>query len=163
MLWPEPDDSDADLNAVGDNWIDRTASIARTWLLDLPKDSVVGHLDWHSGNLGWHEREIAAVFDWDSVRAQPEFAIAGLAAAVWPSGASAGGAATLHQSEQFLDRYGERRGWSSQEWRAAWAAGLWVRCFDAKKAEAARNNPEMVITRSEARQRLKLAGLPVDV
>jgi hypothetical protein len=163
VLWAEPDDRAADLNAVELNWIDRTASIVRTWLLDLPTKSVVAHLDWHSTNLGWHERKLVAVFDWDSVGAQPEFGIAGLAAAVWPTAGSAGEAATLHQSEQFLHHYGERRGWSAQQLQAAWAAGLWVRCFDAKKAQAVHDDPEGVITRTEARRRLQLAGLPDDV
>ena len=163
VLWPEPDDRDADLNAVETNWIDRTASIARTWLLDLPTHSVVGHLDWYSANLGWRDRELAAVFDWDSVGAQPEFGIAGLAAAVWPATGGRGEEATLQQSEQFLHHYGQSRGWSAQERQAAWAAGLWVRCFDAKKAQAVHDDPDVVISKSEARHRLQLAGLPDDV
>ncbi|MHB2022775.1 MAG: phosphotransferase [Mycobacteriales bacterium] len=68
-LWPELDVRDADLNAVELSWIARTASIARTWLLDLPTKSVAGHLDWHSANLGWHEQKLVAIFDWDSVGA----------------------------------------------------------------------------------------------
>lgn len=163
VLWPEPDDRDVDLNAVETNWIDRTASIARMWLLDLPTRSVIGHLDWYSANLGWRGRELAAVFDWDSVGVQPEFGIAGLAAAVWPATGDPGDGATLQQSEQFLHHYGQSRGWSAQELRAAWAAGLWVRCFDAKKAQAVHHDADVVITKSEARQRLRLAGLPDDV
>jgi hypothetical protein len=163
VLWPEPDDRDADLNSVEANWIDRAASIARTWLLDLPTRSVVGHLDWYSANLGWRDRELGAVFDWDSVGAQPEFGIAGLAAAVWPVTGGVGEEATLQQSEEFLHHYGQSRGWSAQERQAAWAAGLWVRCFDAKKAQAVHDDPDVVITKSEARHRLQLAGLPDDV
>jgi hypothetical protein len=163
VLWPEPDDRDANLNAIEMTWIDHTASIVRTCLLDLPTNSVIGHLDWYSANLGWRGRELAAVFDWDSVGAQPEVAIAGLAAAVWPATGGPGEEATLQESEQFLHHYGQSRGWSDQELQAAWAAGLWVRCFDAKKAQAVHDNPEVVITRSEARHRLQLVGLPDDV
>ncbi|MCW2548302.1 MAG: hypothetical protein JWN96_2762 [Mycobacterium sp.] len=163
VLWPEPDDRDADLNALETNWIDHTASIARTCLVDLPTPSVVGHLDWYSANLGWRGRELTAVFDWDSVGAQPEFGIAGLAAAVWPGTGGPGEEATLEQSELFLHHYGESRGWSTEERQAAWAAGLWVRCFDAKKAQAVNDDPDVVITKSEARHRLRLAGLPDDV
>jgi Phosphotransferase enzyme family len=41
---------------------------------------VIGHADWWSENLRWNGRQLRAVFDWDSVTAQPEPIIAGAAA-----------------------------------------------------------------------------------
>lgn len=44
--------------------------------------------------------------------------------------------ATPAESAAFLDAYATARGrpWSPEERRASWAAGLWVRAFNAKKA-----------------------------
>ena len=165
VLWPEPDDPrDTDLNPLPRTWVDAAASTVRTFLLEVSdKQPVVGHLDWYSANLGWRDRKLVAVFDWDSVGAQPEACVAGLAAAVWPATGGAGEEATVEQSEQFLEHYAGGRQWSDAEMRTAWAAGVWVRCFDAKKAEAINENPEVVITRQEARDRLRLADLPDDL
>jgi hypothetical protein len=162
-LWPEPDDRVVDLNQLPTTWVDAAASTVRRHLLELPAPSVVGHLDWYSANLGWHGRKLAAVFDWDSVGAQPEAAIAGLAAAVWPATGGPGEEATVQQSEQFLRAYAQTRPLSDTDICAAWAAGLWVRCFDAKKAEAIGDKPDVVITKVETRERLRLAGLPDDI
>ena len=70
------------------------------------------------------------------------------------------GHATVEQSATFLDAYVQARGcrWTSTDREAAWAAGLWVRAFDAKAA-AQHGDPDAVLTRSEARARLELAGL----
>ena len=45
----------------------------------------IGHADWESQNIRWADRDPLVVHDWDSVIAQPETAIVGLAAAVWPA------------------------------------------------------------------------------
>jgi hypothetical protein len=163
-LWPAPDDRPADLNALDRSWIDTVAVTARDFLVSEPSDPVVGHLDWYSANLGWRDRELVAVFDWDSVGAQPVATIAGLAAAVWPATGGPGEEADLQQTEAFLDRFRSTRpGWSDEDDRRAWAAGLWVRSFDAKKAEAVGDPPERVLTKPEAIQRLRLAGLSTDI
>ena len=59
----------------------------------------------------------------------------GQAAAVWPGTGLPGEVATLQQTEQFLAAYERTAGhsWSDQHLRAAWAAGLWTRAFDANK------------------------------
>lgn len=159
-LWPEPDDRPVDLNQLPVTWVDAVAGTVREWLLQRPTSAVVGHLDWYSANVGWRERRLVAVFDWDSVGAQPEPAIAGLAAAIWPTTDDPAEGATVEQSDRFLAAYATTRSWSDSDLTAAWAAGLWVRCFDAKKATAVGADPETVITKSEARQRLRMAGLP---
>ncbi len=162
-LWPEPDDRPVDLNRLPETWVDAVAGTVREWLLRSPATAVVGHLDWYSANVGWRDRRLVAVFDWDSVGAQPEPAIAGLAAAVWPTTDDPGEGATVEQSRQFLAAYATQRSWADSDLATAWAAGLWVRCFDAKKAAAIGADPETVITKSEARQRLRLAGLQNDL
>jgi hypothetical protein len=77
---------------------------------------------------------VAAVFDWDSVAARPEPAIAGAAAAVYPSAGSTV-AASLDQTEAFLDAYQAARGqpFTVAERQLAWAAGTWVLVYNAKK------------------------------
>lgn len=101
------------------------------------------------------------MYDWDSVVAQPEAAIAGLAAAIWPSTGVPGEVATVRQTERFLEAYidASGRGWTSDEVRAAWAAGLWTRAFDAKKASLVGESPHAALTPEEAQQRNQRAGL----
>jgi hypothetical protein len=84
-LWPTADDRDEDLNAhPGPEWLDETAVRVRGRLAELQLPQVVGHGDWESQNIRWRGRRPWVVHDWDSVVAQPEAAIAGQAAAVWP-------------------------------------------------------------------------------
>jgi len=162
-LWPEADDRPVDLNRLPATWVDAAAARVRECLLRHPAPAVVGHLDWYSANVAWRRRGLIAVFDWDSIGAQPEPAIAGLAAAVWSTTDDPGEGATVEQSHQFLAAYANTRAWSDSDLYMAWAAGLWLRCFDAKKAAATGADPETVITKSEARQRLRLAGLQDDL
>lgn len=157
-LWPPADDRPIDLNVGPVSWIDRAAANVREFLVGTPGDGVVGHLDWYSANLGWRDRELVAVFDWDSVGIHSEPVIAGLAGAVWP-GIGPGEAATVQQTERFLERYAQTRQWAESDWHAAWAAGVWVRCFDAKKAQIDGQDPHTVITRAQTEQRLRMAGL----
>ena len=45
-----------------------------------------------------------------------------------------GGAATVAQTEAFIDAYTRTAdGWTVQDSAAAWTAGLWVRLYNAKK------------------------------
>jgi hypothetical protein len=78
--------------------------------------------------------DLYAAWDWDSAIAAPEPVLAGLASAVYPVTA-AGTEATVAESEAFLDAYQWARGcpFNRSELTEAWAAGLWVRSFDAKK------------------------------
>jgi hypothetical protein len=100
------------------------------------------------------------VHDWDSVIAQPEAAIVGLAAAVWAAQGSPGGSATVAQTKQFIDAYQTTFGdWSGQDRAAAWAAGLWVRLFNAKKDAGEGGGPQLDRLRDELDERLHMAGL----
>lgn len=103
---------------------------------------------------------LVAVHDWDSVIAQPEAAIVGLAAAVWAAQGSPGGAATVAQTEQFIDAYQTASGhWSEHDRAAAWAAGLWVRLFNAKKDASDGGGPQLDRLRNELDERLHREGL----
>jgi hypothetical protein len=161
-LWPAPDDREGDLNEhPGDQWLDEIGAAARRQLRALDQPAVVGHGDWYSQNLRWVARRLHVVHDWDSAVTQPEAAIAGQAAAVRPGTGLPGEVATVAQSEQFLTAYERASGhsWTDRDIRAAWAAGLWTRAFDAKKASLVSADPAATLTKAEAEERARLAGL----
>ena len=84
-LWPDLDEHGHDLNMVtGPEWIDDAARRVRERLTSRPGRVCIGHGDWESQNIRWTDKDPLVVHDWDSVIAQPETAIVGLAAAVWP-------------------------------------------------------------------------------
>jgi hypothetical protein len=58
------------------------------------------------------------------------------------------------------DAYQHARGrrWTSADYAACWAAGLWQRAFDAK-TRSLHGDPGQILTRHEAGSRLRLAGL----
>jgi hypothetical protein len=160
-LWPALEGHDADLNACrGPRWLDRVAAAVRDLLRDHHGDPVIGHGDWHPENLSWQGSRLIAVHDWDSVICQPEPALAGLAAASFRGIDGAAALASVEESTAFLDAYQDarRRRWTSGDYAAGWAAGLWQRAVDAK-AQSLAGDPEQVLTRDEARARLRLAGL----
>ena len=82
-----------------------------------------------------------------------------------PSGQAAGApgeaAATVAQSEEFIACYqlAARRRWTEREAEDAWAAGLWVRLFNAKKDAADGGGPQLDRLASEIGDRLALAAL----
>ena len=96
---------------------------------------VVGHADWEEPNLRWVDRRLHVVHDLDSVVSRPEAALAGVAAAVYRV-CGGPGTATLEESAAFLRVYEQVRGqpWSVDEWQVCWAARLWIRAYNAKKA-----------------------------
>lgn len=164
-LWPAPEDLDVDLNACpGPRWLDRVAAAVRDQLRGHRGDPVIGHGDWHPENLVWHGPLLLAVHDWDSVICQPEPAIAGLAAASFLGLGGPAPLADVEDSAAFLDAYQEARGrsWDSGDYAACWAAGLWQRVFDAR-TQSLNGDPEQVLTRHEAQDRLRLAGLDPDL
>jgi Phosphotransferase enzyme family len=160
-LWPTPEDRDVDLNAYPEpRWLARVATAVRDYLCGHASDLVIGHGDWHPENLRWHGPHLIAVHDWDSVICQSEPAIAGLAAASFLGIDGPPGMASVADSAAFLDGYQQARGhrWTSGDYAACWAAGLWQRAFDAK-TRSLDGDPEQILTRHEARARLRLAGL----
>jgi Ser/Thr protein kinase RdoA (MazF antagonist) len=161
-LWPDRDDRGQDLNrAAGPRWIDDAAQQVRQEMLAHNAPARVGHGDWESQNIRWHDGRPLAVHDWDSVIAQPEEAIVGFAAAVWPAGGGPGEAASVTQTEEFVSAYQAAAGvtWSARQVQLAWTAGLWVRLFNAKKDAADGGGPQLDRLANEVSERLSLAGL----
>jgi hypothetical protein len=161
-LWPDRDDRGRDLNSIpGPAWIDDAARRVRERLSACAAPVRIGHGDWESQNIRWSGGQPLAVHDWDSVIAQPEPAIVGLAAAVWPAAGAPGEAATVAQSAQFIASYQRAadRQWAEGEAQDAWAAGLWVRLFNAKKDAADGGGPQLDRLAGEIGDRLALAAL----
>jgi aminoglycoside phosphotransferase (APT) family kinase protein len=142
-------------------WLDDAARRVRERLSASAAPARVGHGDWESQNIRWSDGHPLAVHDWDSVISQPETAIVGLAAAVWPAAGPPGEAATLAQSADFIASYQEAAGrrWTGQEVQDTWAAGLWVRLFNAKKDAADGGGSQLDRLAGEISDRLTLAAL----
>jgi aminoglycoside phosphotransferase (APT) family kinase protein len=160
-LWPDRDDDGGDLNEFpGPAWLDQAAARVRERLSTCREPARIGHGDWESQNMRWTGDHPLAVHDWDSVIAQPEVAIAGLASAVWPKGGEVH-ATTVEQSADFLTCYQAAAGahWTGEQIRQAWAAGLWVCLFDAKKEAVHDGGPQLDLLTDEINDRLALAGL----
>lgn len=156
-LWPWPEDLDADLNQVhGSGWIDAAGQAARRKLYEGQDQAVIGHGDWITDNLRWDGHQLLVAYDWDSLIADSEAVIAGLAAAIYLYPALA----TVTETREFLDAYATARGWpfSPGELQRCWAAGVWTRAFDAKKQHAA-EQPISILTQDEAHERLRQAGM----
>jgi hypothetical protein len=163
-LWPPPDDRAGDLDDhPGPAWLDRVAAAVRERLTGLRLPPVVGHADWESQNLRWRDGRPLAVHDWDSAVAQPEAVVAGMAAAVWPAAGGPGEGAAVEQTEAFLAAYerARERPWTPAERQACWAAGLWVRAFNAKKERMVGGGPQLDRLAAEVTERTGRAGLTV--
>ena len=159
-LWPPPQDGDVDLNDVtGPAWIDHTGRRARDRLRAGVSDAVVGHCDWLATNLRWDGDELLVVHDWDSVAAESEAVLAGFAAALY-STVSVEQLATVEETQRFLAAYREAHGreLGADELERSWAAGAWTRAYDARCQHAA-GQPVRALTESEARERLRRAGI----
>lgn len=72
-----------------------------------------------------------------------------------------GEAASVQQSATFIDAYEQAASvnWTRPARQAAWAAGLWVRLFNAKKDAALGGGPQLDRLYGEIAQRLERAGL----
>jgi hypothetical protein len=160
-VWPVPDDRDADLNAhPGPPWLDDLGRRVRARLANATAPPVIGHVDWEAHNLRWIGEQLHAVHDWDSIAARPEAAIVGLAAAVHTASGEPLTEATDEQIDGFLTAYGQARGHALtiEEREFAWAAGLWVRAFNAKKDSLDGDGPSLARLADEAPGRLRMAG-----
>jgi phosphotransferase family enzyme len=156
-LWPWPEDLDVDLNQVdGVGWIDAAGQAARQKLQEGQDQAVIGHGDWMTDNLRWDGNRLLVAYDWDSLIADSEAVIAGLAAAIYLYPALA----TVTETREFLDAYATARGrpFSPGELQRCWAAGVWTRAFDAKQEQAA-GQPVTRLAQDEAYERLRRAGM----
>lgn len=158
-LWPPADDRPEDLNNYNHPLLDSAGRRVRQRLSGIDLPLVIGHGDWWTANVSCRDGGIKAVYDWDSLVRQPESAIAGAASAVFPV-TDPGTEATVEESSQFLDSYARRRGrpWNSEEYEVCWAAGLWVRLFDAKKESLVGESELYESLHSQLEDRLRRAG-----
>ena len=158
-LWPDLDEHGQDLNLVGGpEWVDDAARRVRERLTSTSGRLRIGHGDWESQNIRWAGRDPLVVHDWDSVIAQPEAAIVGLAAAMWPH---ADATASVAQTAAFLTSYQLQAGREWDRWEAqdAWAAGLWARLIYAKQDAAEDGGQQLERLASEIEERLDHAAL----
>ncbi|HEX4905341.1 MAG TPA: hypothetical protein VFU93_07810 [Acidimicrobiales bacterium] len=161
-VWPVPDDLDVDLNAhTGPGWVDETAARVRARLAETASRGVIGHIDWEAHNLDWDGGTPVLVHDWDSLAIRPEAAIAGAAAAVFPTNGTTTVAATVEQTAAFLDAYRRARSaaWTDADEQVAWAAGLWVLTFNAKKESLGGGAGYLAHLEPQLAQRLARSGL----
>jgi hypothetical protein len=145
-----------DLNQVdGSGWIDAAGQAARQKLREGQDQAVIGHGDWITENLRWDGNRLLVAYDWDSLIADSEAVIAGLAAAIYLPALP-----TVTETRDFLDAYAaaRKRPFSPGELQRCWAAGVWTRAFDAKKQHAA-GQPIVSLTQDEAHERLRRAGM----
>jgi hypothetical protein len=159
-LWPWPEGGEVDLNAVdGPEWIDLTAGRARDRLRAGGCEAVIGHCDWLAENLRWSGDNLMAVHDWDSVVADSEAILVGLAAALY-SAVSPDALATVEETDRFVTAYQDARAraFSPDELERSWAAGVWTRAYDAKFQHVT-GHPITSLSPAEARARLRRAGI----
>jgi RimJ/RimL family protein N-acetyltransferase len=132
-------------------WADAMGQRLRALMLSDSRPAVVGHCDWTQDNVWWKtDGTPLAVHDWDSLAQLPEAALAGVAAAIHAA------ETTVEQSAAFLLAYQRARpGWTVHDTALAWATGLWVRLFDAKKDLLC--GRQASLEREEAARRLRLA------
>jgi hypothetical protein len=126
--------------------------------VDLPR--VLGHADWESQNLRWHDDRPWAVHDWDSLAWLPEAAIAGAASGAFAS-AESPTLAPIASSAAFLEAYAKARGrpFDDQEIEVAWAASLWPALHNARSEALHGTRPvSLKAVAQQAEERLRRAG-----
>lgn len=160
-VWPVPDDRNVDLIAERCSltaWLDELGAAVRGRLEEVRDVAcVVGHGDWDSRNVKFHNGRPLVVHDWDSVVYEPEVVIIGQAVAMFEGGPSGAGA-SVERTVAFLEEYQSARGraLTDNELQLCWAAGLWVRAFNAKKFHLDGLN---ALGRDEAETRMRHAGI----
>jgi len=161
-LWPDLDEHGQDLNIVaGPEWVDDAAGRVRERLTSTLGRVCIGHGDWEPQNIRWTGRDPLVVHDWDSVIAQPETAIVGLAAAMWPREGGSDPIASVAQTDDFITSYQRfaDREWEALEVRDAWAASLWLGLVFAKQEAAEGGSQQLDRLAGEIDERLHRAAL----
>ena len=115
-LWRVPHDRRFDFTATarGAAWIDRLAAAARSRLDDCGAgELVLGHGDWRVEHLRFAERQVSAVYDWDSLNVGAEPGFVGSAAHAFTADWSIAGlrcVPTLAEAQAFIADYEAARG-----------------------------------------------------
>lgn len=158
--WPSIDFLDARDQSVVPPFVVDFARRLRKRLLATRLPHVLGHLDFEAQNLRWHNGEVLAVHDWDSLGSQPEAAIAGAAGAAFAN-ASPPGLVPIASTAAFLETYQSRRGrrFSDEEMEVAWAGSLWTAVHNARWEALHGDAPvSLNAVREQGEERLRLAG-----
>ena len=120
----------------------------------------LGHADWETQNIRWHDGEVYVVHDWDSLAWLPEAALVGAASGSFTSN----GVPTLapvESSAAFLYEYQSTRGrsFTREETEVAWAASLWPAVFNAR-TQLMYDQPPVALraVEEQADRRLELAS-----
>ena len=158
--WPPPDDLDLDLNEPpGPPWLEEAAARVRSRLASDHGEPVLGHCDWESHNFGWRDGHITVVYDWDSLGIRTEAAIVGAAGTAFSSSRGGPIAAELEDSAAFFGAYRSRcPDWDGDATEVAYAAGLWVLLYNARKELAGGGRGYLDHLAKELRERLRRAG-----
>ncbi|MGK3208363.1 phosphotransferase [Amycolatopsis sp. MEPSY49] len=155
-LWPAIGFLDGRNQSAVPEYVVETAFRARKRLLAGGLPCVLGHADFEAQNLRWHDGEIWAVHDWDSLAWQPEAALVGAACGTFAN-ASPPTLAPIASSAAFLAAYQELRGrrFTAEEEEIAWAASLWIAVHNARW-EALHGDPAVCgeAVRDQAAERL---------
>lgn len=160
-LWPAIDFLDErDQSGVPTHVLDAAGRVRKRMLAaELP--CVLGHADFEAPNLRWHDGDVWAVHDWDSLAWQPEAALAGAACGAFPRDAGPPTLAPIESSAAFLAAYQDLRGrrFTAEEQEIAWAASLWPAAHNARW-EALHGEPPVSgdAVRAQAAERLRRAN-----
>jgi hypothetical protein len=159
-VWPAIRElDDRDRGAVPTHVI-TTADRARKRILAAGLPCVLGHADFEAQNLRWHDGDVWAVHDWDSLAWQPEAALVGAASGAFAS-TSPPTLAPIESSAAFLEVYQDLRGrrFSPEEQQIAWAASLWPTAHNARWEAVHGDTPVSCgAVRIQATERLRRAN-----
>jgi Ser/Thr protein kinase RdoA (MazF antagonist) len=159
-LWPSLGFLDERDQSAVPAYVVETAVRVRGRLLAAGLPCVLGHADFEAQNLRWHDGDIRAVHDWDSLAWQPEAALAGAASGAFASNTPPT-LAPVESSAAVLAAYQDLRGrrFTAEEQEIAWAAGLWTAAHNARW-EALHGDPPVSgeAVRTQAAERLRLAN-----
>jgi hypothetical protein len=134
--WPTPHDPIFDFTTtpVGFEWVDHIATLAAEALGPRTPPDAIGHCDWVCQNLRFNQDGVCAAYDWDSLLAETEPMLVGIAAGAFTEGSITGAQApTPEEVVAFLSEYDATRPrpFNMSE-QAAAAAAMWVLAYNAR-------------------------------
>ncbi|MCR3751135.1 phosphotransferase [Lentzea californiensis] len=159
-LWPAIHFLDARDQSVVPSLVSEMAWRVRKRLLATSLPCVLGHADFEAQNLRWHDGEVLAVHDWDSLAWQPEAALAGAASGAFAN-VSPPGLVPIGSSAAFLGTYQQVRGraFSVEEKEIAWAGSMWTALHNARwEVLHGDPTPSGDAVREQGAERLRLAN-----
>lgn len=137
-LWPPPHSLlfDFESTSEGAEWIDETASRAKSIVDNFDGPVIVGHTDWSADQIRLENGRVSVVYDWDSLRPEKEVVIAGIAASNFTSTWSLGvpNPPSPEETRLFIEDYEAARGepFSKAERKAIDAAAIYAIAYIAR-------------------------------